>query len=1048
MYRNLFRLLFFTAAFHSHLLYAQQPVKKVVLLKGIVLDDDGLPVIGATVRLKDTKTATSADAEGRFTITAGVGDTLIIGSIGYKPLKLAYAAQPMISLVMAKDLKQLQQVMIVGYGQEKKKNITGSIASISAKDIANTSAISFDNAIIGKAAGVDVISSSGAPGSATGITIRGISTLNADGNQPLIVIDGIPVYGSGRDLNTRTFNPSTSGLVGFGGTTVSDNLTPRNDFEANPLGNLNPNDIESIEILKDAYATSIYGSRGAAGVILVTTKKGSARAATLNFRYITGSAQPIGKPELLNGDQYAQVYTEFYRQINQNAVFNPGVNTNWLDEVTRNAVTQNADLSLSGSSDKIQYYLSGSYTDQPSYIIRNDYKRYTGRMNFNYTASKQFSAGTTISVSYTDNEALNASAIYRNAILKAPNIPIKDQNGNYVYGKGPNAFGNQDLNPVADALLNTNYLENTQTLASLFAQFQPISSLTLRSEFGTDMTGGNAYTRRIKRPSGFGDDAIESNTNNKKLVVNNTLTFLKTINTDHSINAVLGHAFEKSFEASGSIGGYGFFNDNILSISAAQNKYISNSLRREWALVSFFSRINYEFRNRYLAGFTYRVDGSSKFSKNQRYVGFPSASLGWRLSEESFLKQYKWIDDLKIRGSVGYSGNNSPASYYGNQGQYTINGNSLSYANTPILEMQQPDNPNLKWERTRSIDLGIDATFMENRLSVTFDYYTRRIRDMILSSAIPLYQGWAAQPQNIGDMNNSGLELTMSYTPVRTIKTAWTLRFNISRNINKLISLNFDGEEVGLANQAYKYMKEGEPVAQFFLYDWAGIDPYTGNPIWSDRDGNASEVPPASLFAQVDDVNDFRKVFGSSAPQAFGGVGNTVRYKQWELDAFLSFSLGSKMINGARAALLTYATEDATNLSTEILNAWTIPGHETDIPKLGNRSITTSPGSASSIRDFTASRTNSRFLEDASYLRLRTLNLAYQINPEALRRLSRNSVKMLQVFVRGTNLLTFTGYKGIDPEVNAFGSSALQSGYDELTMPQNKFYQIGINIGL
>ncbi|WP_256006348.1 SusC/RagA family TonB-linked outer membrane protein [Pedobacter deserti] len=1043
-------LLLFAAAasFMSSDLYAQNLPAKRVELKGVVLDKQGNPVTGATIMIKNTTNGTLAKADGSFEISAAPGDTLIVGCIGFKPLKLAHSGQPMLKLVLQEDMANLEQVTVVGYGNVKKKNITGSIASVSAKDISRSSAISFDNAIAGRAAGVDVLSSSGVPGSATAITIRGISSLNSDGNQPLIVIDGIPVYGSGAGLNTKTFNPSTTGMIGFGGTTVSDNLTPRNDFEANPLGNLNPSDIESIEVLKDAYATSIYGSRGASGVILVTTKKGSEKNAVVNFRYITGAAQPIGTYSLLNGQQYNQLYTALYQELGTPATFASADNTDWVKAISRTAIVQNADLSLSGGSDKMRYFLSGSYTDQPAYVIHNDYKRYTGRMNFTYMASEKLSAGANISVAYTDNAALNAASIYRQAILKAPNLPVRDANGNYLYSKGTNPYGNMDTNPVADAELNTNFLESTQTLANIYLQYQVLPGLHLKSEFGTDMNNGNAYTRRVKRPSGFGDDAVQSTTNNRKIVTNNTATFVYSDQEKHALDAVVGQSFEKSVESSGSIGGYGFFNDNILSIGSATNRYIQRALKQEWALVSFFSRVNYAYKNKYLAGVTYRVDGSSKFSQNQRYVGFPSISAGWRLSEESFLKSKRWIDDLKLRGSVGFSGNNSPASYYGNQGQYIINSNAMTYAGTPVLSMQQPDNPNLKWERTRSVDLGLDASFMESRITLTVDYYTRRIKDMILSSAIPLYQGWSIQPQNIGDMKNSGIEFTASYNPVRTRNVDWSMRLNISRNQNKLLKLNFDGEEVGLANEAYKYMKEGEPVAQFFLYDWQGIDVYTGDPIWGGSNGTSSSIPPGSLFTQVDDVNQFRKIFGSSLPQAFGGFSNTVRYKNLELDAFCSFSIGGKMINGSRATLLTYATEDANNLSTEILNYWQVAGQDTQIPRLANRSITASPGSAGGVRDFTTSRTNSRFLENASYLRLRTVNLSYQVDNVYLKRVSKNAIKNLQVFVRGTNLLTWTSYTGVDPEVNAFGSSAIRSGYDELTMPQNKMYQLGINIGL
>lgn len=1019
-------------------------------ISGVVKSsNDGSTVPGVSVTVKGTSYGTITDGKGRFIIEAKEGDTLVLTAIGFARLESPCGKTTLLSLTLPEENKKMNEVVVIGYGNERKKNITGSISSINAADISRSPAISFDNAIIGKAAGVNVMSSSGVPGSATAITIRGLSTLNPDGNNPLIVIDGIPVYGSGKGLNNKSFRNSTSPLVGFGGTTVSDNLTPNQEFENNPLSALNPSDIESIEILKDAYATSIYGSRGAAGVILVTTKKGSKGKAAFNVQYVTGTVQPIGKYSLLDGPQYNQVYTEYYRQLGQNAVFNSPYNTDWVNEVTRTAISQQADVSMAASGDKTEYYVSGSYTNQPSYIINNGFQRYTGRVNLTYRPSSSFTAGVNMSMSYVNNTSLNAPLIYRNALLKAPNLPVKDNNGNYAYGKGLNPYGNIDINPVADALLNTNTLQSTEGLGNIFLQLKPFAWLALRTEFGTQFSTGDAYTRRVKRPSGFGDDAVASSSQNRKIVVNNTVTFLKTLSAIHYINAVAGQSYEQSNESNMGMGGYGFFSDDIRSISAAQNKYVTASLKQKWALVSYFARLNYEFKSKYLAGVTYRIDGSSRFSSNRRYVGFPSFSAGWRLSQEDFLKNKTWIDDAKLRASIGFSGNNNSTSYYGSQGQYRINSNNLTYAGTPILQMQQPDNPNLRWERTQSVDVGLDASLFDNRLSITVDYYQRRIKDMIMTSAIPLYQGWVEQPQNFGDMMNKGWELMVNAELIRKANFSWSASFNISRNSNKILKLNFAGEEIGLANDAYKYLKEGESAGQFFLYHWEGVDPMTGDPLWSDGKGNASIVPPASRFADVPDVNVFRSPYGTSLPDFFGGMGHIIAYKNWELNAFLSFSEGNKMINGSLASLLTYATEDANNLSTRILDYWLVPGHETDIPRLVNHSITASPASGTSgIRDYTVSRTSSRFLEDASYLRLRTVSLMYSLKPATLHLLKLNKARSLQFFIRATNLFTLTGYTGPDPEVNAFGSSAIQSGYDELTMPQNKLYQFGINLGL
>lgn len=1033
--------------------FAQADSTAVARFTGIVKSGrDGSPVAGASIKVKGSSKTTMTDGKGNFFVLAKPGDTLVITSVGFSSITCpcdAKSRSSMLTLTLPEDYQHQNEAIVIGYGRERKRNITGSISSISAEDIASSSALSFDNAIMGKAAGVQILSSSGQPGSATGITIRGISTLNSDGSQPLIVIDGIPIYGSGQSLNTSTFNNSTSPLIGFGGTNVSDNLSPAQQFENNPLSSINPADIESIEILKDAYATAIYGSRGSAGVILITTKKGAKGKAQFNARYTTGALQPIGKYSLLDGPQYNAIYTEYYKELGENSVFSSPANTDWVKAVTRTAQTQQADVSMATGTDKTQYFVSGSYTSQPTYVIRNDYRRYTGRMNISFQPSTVFSGGVGMSLSYTDNSALNAPAIYRAAILKAPNLPITNTDGTYAYDKGSNPHGATDVNPVADAMLNTNSLKTTEQTGNAFAQYKPFSWLALRSELGVEISSGEAYTRRVKRPSGFGDDAVQSSTQNRKVVINNTVSVLRQLTGDHYINAVLGQSFEKSTETNNSIGGYHFFSDNIRSIDAAGSKYIIDALTQQWAMVSYFGRLNYEWRGRYLAGASYRVDGSSRFGADRRYVSFPSFSAGWRISKESFLDEYKWIDDLKLRASLGFTGNNNSTSYYGSQGQYQLNSNNLSYASVPILSMQQPENPNLKWERTRSMDLGLDLSLWNGRFTATADYYRRRVRDMVLAGAIPLYQGWTSQPQNIGDMVNEGLELLVNATVIRKKDFSWSVNFNVSTNHNKILKLTANAEEVGLANDAYKYLKVGQSAGQFYLYDWKGIDPMTGNPLWGDGKGGSSQIPPASRYLDVPDVNVFRRSYGTSLPDLYGGMGHTLYYKNWQLDAFFSFSLGGKMINGSRASLLTYSTEDANNLDKRILGYWLVPGHETPIPRLVNRSITIPDGSTTtSIYDYTTSRTNSRFLENASYLRMRTLTLAYNLPAARLQRATHNTLRSVQVFVRGTNLLTLTGYTGLDPEVNAFGSSAVQSGYDELTMPQNKLYQFGFNIGL
>ncbi len=1040
--------------FSAHLL-AQDgsemiPIRKKEVVGKVISADDGSPVVGATILIKGTTLGAAADRDGFFKLRVDENDSLTIRAVGYKPIDLPSNFSKMMELRLEPNLAVLKEVAIVGYGTQDKRDITGSISSVNKKQLEYNNELSFDNAIIGKAAGVYVSSSSGVPGSATSIVIRGITALSGDANNPLIVIDGVPIYGTGRDLNTTNFSPTSSGLTGFGGTRVSSNYSQAYEFERNPLANLNPDDIESIEILKDAYATSIYGSRGAAGVILVTTKRGNIGKPKLRVRYLTGTSAPMGRYNLLNSSEYNDIYSRF----NTSRGGQPFVsedNTDWQNEVIRPVITKDLGVSISGADDRFSYFISGGLVDQPFYIINQDFKRFTGRSNMEYKSNEIFSFGSNISISHTANDALNAQTIYRDAILKAPNLPIYNDDGEYNFGLSSNPYGINNSNPIALAN-NINNVVDTRTVSNFYLEVSPANWITFKSEAGFDLISSRSFSRRFSAP-GFlpNGEGRESIRQNQKIVFNNLMTIKKLLHDDHFVSMVVGHSFEKSNEQFNSIFANNFPDDNLISIGASDpdSRRVTASNILKWALTSYFARLDYRFLDKYLFGATYRIDGSSRFARNARYVGFPSFSAGWRLSEESFLDNMTFITDLKLRGSIGFAGiqGGGASTYYGNQGQYQINQDSR-YGNLNILSIQQPPNPNLNWQKTRTLDIGIDASLWNDRVTVIIDYYHRRTKNLLFSSSIPRFLGFTAHEQNLGDMQNSGLEFTIN-TAVRRGNFEWIPSFNISSNRNKVLKLNFEGEEVGFTQLGETYFKEGEPAGLFFLYQWHGVDPATGHPLWLDGDGEISTSAPEGRW-RIDNVNRHRMIMGTPIPTLFGGLSNTFRYKNWELLTTFSFSYGNKMLNGSYATLMTYSTDDANNLDRDILDFWRLPGHQTSVPRLNNNSITTPEGETTAvgvdaIYDFTASRSNSRFLEDASYIRMRTLTLAYRLPKQLLLRYG-NVVSNFRIFIQGTNLLTFTKYTGLDPEVSAFGSDALAGGVDELTLPQARMIQLGVNI--
>lgn len=1007
---------------------------KAFHIKGkVISEEDKQPVMGATVLVKGTSNGVASDFDGQFEIYANVGDVLIFSSIGFVTLEHKIKNEKELTISLKSDTEALTEITVVGYGVQERRDLTGSISSVKAADIDKTS-LSFDNAISGKISGVQISSSSGAPGGATSITIRGISSLNANSNNPLIVIDGVPVYGTDRRNNTTSFERTSIPAMGFGGTNATSQLEERSEFERNPLSMLNPNDIESIEVLKDAYATAIYGSRGAAGVILITTKNGSDGKARINVNYSTTFSDPIDTPSLLS----AQQYSDFYNLKSGGNYYPALTETNWLDKVLRTGITNNVNASIAAGNEKMKYYFSFSSLKQGAYIDNQDYEKYNSRINVDYKLTEKLKMGTNVTINFSDNSALNSQSIYRNAVLKAPNIAEKTDLGTYYFGFEPNVSGQVD-NPLAQAHRDINYVKDNRVIGKIYFEYKPISWLTLKSEAGVDNFSSESYSRLISRPDIEGGNATQTTNQNRKFVINNTASIVKTLDNIHAINSVIGQSFETSREQSTSIWGRRFHSDEVLAIGQASENGVSNTQVQEWALFSVFARLNYQYNHKYLAGITYRVDGSSRFNKENRYIGFPSFSLGWRASEENFLSDVSWIDELKFRGSVGFTGIDGTSGYYGNQGQYNLQPYGLQYGGSPILEVKQPNNPNLKWERTRTVDLGLDFSILNEKVNLHVDYYHKKITNMLYSSAVPWYMGYTVQQQNIGDMENQGFEIELTTENINSQDFQWTTNFNISRNTNKILKLNFDGSETTGAELGYKYFAEGESAGQFFLHDWHGVDALTGDPLWKYPDGSVSTTPPASLSNST----QYRKPMGDALPDFFGGLTNTFRYKNWKLDTFFSFSYGNQMFNGTKALLMTYSTTDSNNLTTDILDYWKIVGHETDIPRIDNASIVPNSWGLGAT-DYTVGRDSDRFLEDASYLRLKSISLTYSL-PK--RWLEKNFLDNVSVYVQANNIWTLTDYTGQDPEVSAFGSSALLSGFDELTMPQSKSYSVGLNVG-
>jgi TonB-dependent starch-binding outer membrane protein SusC len=1034
---------------------------------GIVKDEKGHPMQGVTIKCKHTN-GTVTDAEGKFSISATTGDILTFSHIGYSSRQYKVTeGQAIIQVSMQIEPAQLNESVIIGYGSQERRSLTGSVGSYKPSDEIGQLPLSVDEAMVGKIAGVLVSPSSGVPGSATAITIRGISTLNTNGNSPLIVVDGVPIYGIDQTLNTADFSVGNVPQVGFGGTNVDHNYSQPSTFEKNPLATINPDDIESIEVLKDAFSTAIYGSRGAAGVILITTKKGQAGKMKINADFSTSASHFIKLPDLMNGNQYAGFYTAFYHDMDSlNAIGNPyytplnykfpvGINTNWLRASTRTAVSDDANIAISGGNDRgSSYYLSGGYLGQQSPVINMNYTRYNTRIRFDQKVTGGFSIGTDLNLTYADNNALNAQEIFRAAVLKAPNQPIYNADGSYNWGQGTNPIAPQsDLNPVGTARTDQNHSIDTRTLGNIYGQLKLNPWLTLRSEFGVDWLNSDAYMRESNKPNtpgGFGNETLQFL---RKWVVNNTLTVNKTLGIKQTLNGVVGQSFETSTENTSSIWGRDFLNDQIYSITAASETGVQNALEQQWAMISYFTRMNYAYDQKYLFGVTYRLDGSSKFAENHRYVGFPSFSAGWVVNRESFMKELNFIDQFKLRSSLGFSGTDGGGGYYGNQGQYVLNVYGSTYAGQPVINVSQPSNPNLVWEKTQTYDFGTDIALWNSRLTLTFDYYNKHINNAILPSAIPAYLGFTTQVQNLAELNNRGVEFTLNTQNIRHKDFQWNTSFNIARNRDMIERLHkVDAEDLAqqIEYDGGRYWLAGQSATEFYMYKWVGVNPQDGNPLWGSTNGKNQETPFPADPSYANNYLTQRVPMGDAMPKFFGGMDNNFIWKGWELDVFFSFSYGNKMFNGAKATLYNYTqstSQDAqvNNLSPELLNYWRTPGQITNIPALINASNSYGSGFFGST-DYTLGTDISRFLEDASFLKLRNITLAYHVDKKFIRRLKYfNGIK---VYIQATNVFILTKYSGLDPEVSAFGSSALNSGYDELTIPNPRTFTAGVKVDL
>lgn len=1015
---------------------AMEDFKKTVFkVSGAVTSPEGEPLIGVNILVKGTTTGNVTDFEGKYTIEAPDGEqTLVFSYLGFKPTEVPINQRSIIDVVLEPDAAALEEVVVVGYGSQNKRELTSAISTISSQDIKEMPIVGLDQSIQGRAPGVVVINNSGEPGGGITMRIRGASSIGS-GNDPLFVIDGIPLD------NVQTSNVNVG------------------EARINGISHINPADIESIQILKDAAATAIYGARASNGVVLITTKRGTEGISEISFDAYTGISKVTSRYDVLNASDFAALSNEGLAQIDlppafdQQFVNNPTYDTDWQDELFRNAGVYNANLSARGGTAKTGYMISGGYLDQEGTVINTKFQRYSLRANIDHKVNDFVKVGVNLFTSYTDQnrvkndgspnsgDASNFNHIYgtpalSTALVKSPAQPVFAPNGFYSIDTLQASYGNP-VRQATDITINNNV---RRTMPSFFANVQFTDQLKLTSRFSSDIRSENEEWFNPPNPNqieGLSDGEGQTSRRTFDLLLwtfDNYLNYVTELGENGSLTTLLGTSFQRSSFERSFVLVAGLESDAIPTFNAGTDFDVVTSEKEAWSLASYFARINYNLHDKYFFNFNARYDGSSRFGKENQFGFFPSGAIGWRISEEPFLQEMKALSDLKIRASYGVTGNQSIGNYASyallNLGGGTASGNN--YNNVTGATFASLSSDDLSWEETTQFDIGVDAELANNRIRLTADYYIKTTDKLLFTVPLPLQSGFSSIIDNVGKLENRGFELSINSVNIDRGDFYWNTNFNIATNSNKILEL-LDNEDVlvGNNNTGFSLARVGEEVS-FYLYEREEfVDPATGTVILVDQNGD--EVVNAQDLV----------VAGSPFPDYFGGLNNYVSYKNFDLTVFFQFSYGNKIYNLTRRymELLNFSGRNilSANATQEAYdNRWQQPGDVTRYPKVNFDQEN---------NNFNLSHTG--WLEDGSYLRLKTLTVGYNLGNATAQRLGFNRAR---IYFSSNNLLTFTKYTGFDPEVDHFSgvnggaNSGLRRGYDNGTYPQAKSYIFGLSL--
>ncbi len=1024
----------------------------------VTASEDGSPLPGVNVTVKGTSRGTTTNGDGTFKINVGTSAALTFSFVGYKKQDVQVGGRSVVNVSLVSDVSDLEEVVVIGYGVQKKSKLTSSITSVQGKDIAGLTTPSFDQQLAGRASGVQVTVGSGLIGQAPRIRIRGTNSITSGGS-PLIVIDGVPSI----DGNQAGANAPT-----------------------NPLADINPNDIESLEILKDGAATAIYGSRASNGVILITTKKGKKGQplkVSLDLQY--GLTNPINRFDLLNAKEFVTIANEKIKNASSSAAPQAfedpnGTDTDWQKVILRQGIAQSYNVNFNGGTDKTNYYFSLGHSRQESAIATNGQKRYNFTANLDHNFNKFVTIGTKMQITRTENTGLNSgtnalSGNLTNAARLFPNVPIYSTThptgynispDNAVLGSGVNTRNIDNNYTNIQFVLDNNKFKSQigRVLSTSYLQINPFSGLSLKSTIGLDYTDVRRFESLDPRHGdGRGSNGIVTQVSRNVTRWNwqNTANYLKDFGK-HSFNVTLGVEYQQqkisSFTANPSNFSDRFFQgENIISGSYSTQAVFGGA--ESSGFDSYFGRIQYDYANKYFLTFSARNDGISALPSASRRGNFFGGSLAYKISEEEFYKNSaiaSVINDLKVRGSYAQVGNVDIGAF-----PYLGLFGAAQYASQNGVGFTQAGNSGLKWESSSQFNVGIDWGLLDNRIILSTEYYNNDVSDLILAAPTAPSLGVPNNSisKNVGALYNRGLEFSVDIQAIKKQDFSWNVNLNYSTSKNQVTALNkgIDGKDQPIYPSGnYHIIRVGDAVASLYGYVSAGVNPANGNPLFLKGDGrivqrsvnggNYSFYDPANpavttntsgatlLAADVADGGD-RRVLGNTNPTWFGGISNSFKWKGFDLDIFCRFSGGNKIMNVTRQE--TLLNQDFNNNGREILNRWTTEGQITDVPKvvLNNGNIINLTGNSVS-----------RFVENGDFFRIQNIVLGYNL-PKTLLSKADIGINSLRVYAQVQNAFTFTGYKGLDPELNANGNVNQTFGLDFNTNPQFRVLTFGLNVG-